>query len=347
MTPMKLLILSDLHLEFSNLSFADTEADVIILAGDIANSDHGIHWARTVWPTKEIIYVAGNHEFYGYNRLEVLARLRIASRETGVHFLDNEEVVINGVRFLGATLWTNFKLFGEDIYMDCMLEGESNLNDFRVIKEGERNFSALDSINLHNASVAWLTKAIREPFDEKTVVVTHHLPSADSVVARFKKDLLSACFASKLDHLMGKPVLWVHGHTHDNLDYEIRSTRVVCNPRGYCRYEGDNENFDFNQNFIVDLDNLHKEAEVITDTNPNQDLIDALLGLEKETSDGLEYYDICFLPPELITAYWKERNGSTQPSIKGAITPVFAWDFEPWRDRMLAQLLIYIKQVKR
>lgn len=250
---MKLLVLSDLHLEFSNLLFPANDADVIVLAGDIWKGDNGIFWARAAWPDKEIVYVAGNHEFYGKNRLEVLARLRIAAKETGVHFLDNEEVVINGVRFLGATLWTDFKLFGEDLKMDCMLEGESSLNDFRLIEEGEWNFSAIDSINLHNESVTWLTKAIREPFDGKTVVVTHHLPSADSVVARFKKDLLSACFASKLDHLMGKPVLWVHGHTHDNLDYEIRGTRVVCNPRGYCRYEGGGENADFNQNLIVEI----------------------------------------------------------------------------------------------
>jgi predicted phosphodiesterase len=253
MFQMKLLILSDLHLEFSNLLFPANDADVIVLAGDIWKGDNGIYWARSAWPNKPIVYVAGNHEFYGKNRLEVLARLRIAARETGVHFLDNEYVVIDGVRFLGATLWTDFKLFGEDLKMDCMYEGESSLNDFRVIHEGGGHFSTMDSIRLHEESLAWLTKAIREPFDGKTVVVTHHLPSADSVVPRFKKDLLSACFASKLDHLMGKPVLWVHGHTHDNLDYQIRGTRVVCNPRGYCRYEGGGENFDFNQNLIVEI----------------------------------------------------------------------------------------------
>ena len=250
---MKLLVLSDLHLEFSNMMVPANDADVIVLAGDIWKGDKGIYWARAAFPGKPIVYVAGNHEFYGKNRLDVLARLRIAAMETGVHFLDNDDVVINGVRFLGATLWTDFKLFGEDLYMDCMLDAGSRLNDFRVIPEGEWNFSVIDSINLHNESVAWLTKAIRAPFDGKTVVVTHHLPSFDSVVPRFKKDLLSACFASKLDHLMGKPVLWVHGHTHDNLDYKIRGTRVVCNPRGYCRYEGGGENDDFNQNLIVEI----------------------------------------------------------------------------------------------
>lgn len=334
MLPMKLLILSDLHLEFSNLSFADTEADVTILAGDIAKGDHGIHWARTVWPTKEIIYVAGNHEFYGYNRLEVLARLRIAARETGVHFLDNEEVVISGVRFLGCTLWTDFQLYGNR--QRDMEIAANTLNDFRLIKEGAREFTPMDSVVLHEQSLAWLTqKLLTKNYDGKTVVVSHHLPSMHSVAEKYKGDPLNACFASNLDHLFGHADLWIHGHTHDSFDYMANGTRVICNPRGYSRDGIRNENASFNPEFVLDLDKPDTEAKAKSDTNPNQDLIDALLSLEKETSDGIEYYDICFLPPELITAYWKERNGSTQPGIKGAITPVFAWDFEPWRNRML------------
>jgi Icc-related predicted phosphoesterase len=270
---MKLLVLSDLHLEFSNLPLPANDADVIVLAGDIWKGDNGIYWARSTWPDKEIVYVAGNHEFYGKNRLEVLARLRIAGRETGVHFLDNEEKEIDGVRFLGATMWTDFML-NKDKYFD-MVCASDNLNDFRVIHEGKAHFSPMDSIVLHEESLAWLTKKlIDEPFEGKTVVVTHHLPSELSVAQRFKGDPLSACFASRLDHLFGHSELWVHGHTHDNFDYmgyhprlysydetEIEpignvvksGTRVVCNPRGYCRYEGGGENSDFNQNLIVEI----------------------------------------------------------------------------------------------
>ncbi|MBC7751139.1 MAG: metallophosphoesterase family protein [Candidatus Saccharibacteria bacterium] len=250
---MKLLILSDLHLEFSLLSKPSAESDVIILAGDIWKGDKGIYWARETWPTKEIIYVAGNHEFYGLHRQDVISKLHLAAKETGVHFLDNSSVVVDGIRFLGATLWTDFKLFGDEMRYDCMQEGESSLNDFRVIQDGTGHFSTLDSLNLHNESLKWLTNAIREQHDGKTVVVTHHLPSAKSVAQRYKKDLLSACFASKLDHLMGRSELWVHGHTHDSFDYEIRNTRVVCNPRGYCRFEGGGENFDFNPNLVVEI----------------------------------------------------------------------------------------------
>lgn len=249
---MKLLVMSDLHLEFSNLLVSQTDADVVVLPGDIWKGDAGIYWARAAWPNKEIVYVAGNHEFYGKNRLDVLARLRIAARETGVHFLDNEEVVIGGVRFLGATMWTDFELFGDKL--NDMVIASDCLTDFRVIHEGKAHFSPMDSVLLHEESVAWLNrKLIDEPYDGKTVVVTHHLPSILSVADRFRDDPLSACFVSHLDHLLGRSELFLHGHTHDSFDYTFGKTRVVCNPRGYCRFEGGGENFDFNKNLILEI----------------------------------------------------------------------------------------------
>ena len=252
MLTMKLQILSDLHLEFSNLLLAETYADVIVLAGDIWKGDAGIYWARATWPTKPIIYVAGNHEFYGKNRLETLAKLRIAARETDVNFLDNEEAFIGDVRFLGATMWTDFELYNNK--NADMVSASNGLNDFRVIHEGKAHFSPMDSIVLHEQSIAWLTKKlIEEQHDGETVVVTHHLPSMLSVADRFKDEPLSACFASNLDHLLGYSNLWVHGHTHDSFDYAVNGTRVVCNPRGYCRYEGGGENFDFIPNLMVEV----------------------------------------------------------------------------------------------
>jgi predicted phosphodiesterase len=251
---MKMHILSDLHLEFSDFRPPETDADVVVLAGDIGKGDHGMGWARASFPDQEILYVAGNHEFYGRERLETLAKLRIAARECGVHFLDDETVEIGGVRFLGATLWTDFNLFGKERRQFAMAEGQRGLNDFRVIHEGPAHFSPADSIRLHEKSLAFLERELQRPFDGKTVVVTHHLPSARSVVERFKHDWLSACFASRLDHLFGRPVsLWIHGHTHDSMDYEVMGTRVVCNPRGYVRFNSGPENFDFNPGLVVEI----------------------------------------------------------------------------------------------
>ena len=156
---MKLYILSDLHLEFSDMDIVHTDAgaDVIVLAGDIHKGERGISWARETFPDKEIVYVSGNHEFYGKHRLDTLARMRIAAKACGVHFLDDESVVIGEVRFLGATLWTDFLLFGSTERPWCMRDAQNNMNDFRVIYEGDKVFSPSDSVFLNRQSVYAVT----------------------------------------------------------------------------------------------------------------------------------------------------------------------------------------------
>ncbi len=250
---MKLHILSDLHNEFSHhmASAASQAADVIVLAGDIWKHDKGFYWARETWPDKEIIYIAGNHEFYGKNRKDVISQLHIAAKKTGVHFLDDAEVVIDDVRFLGATLWTDFELLNDK--EGCMVDGQMSLNDFRVIHEGDWVFSPNDSVVLHEKSLAFLKRKLAELHEGKTVVVTHHLPSKLSVAERYKADTLSACFASNLDEMFGSSELWIHGHTHDSFDYVANGTRVICNPRGYCRFKGAQENSEFNPDLIVEI----------------------------------------------------------------------------------------------
>jgi predicted phosphodiesterase len=250
---MKLLILSDLHLEFAPLPPPTVEVDVVILAGDISKGAQGIRWARANWPDTEIIFVGGNHEFYGEERNAVIESLRTAANDTGVHFLDNNEVVIKGIRFLGCTLWTNFHLYGWERQSECMGLGQQALNDFKLIKEGDGIFTPTDSVKLNQASVKWLELNLKhKTFKGDTVVVTHHCPSWESVAARYQKDLLSACFASRLESLLGFSKLWIHGHTHDSFDYTASGTRVICNPRGYV-FNGKQENIKFNPLLTVEL----------------------------------------------------------------------------------------------
>jgi predicted phosphodiesterase len=247
---MKLHILSDLHFEFSYFESPDTDADVIVLAGDIDKGNKGVYWARRAFPDKPILYVPGNHEFYGTRRDDTLDLLHIAGKQNGVHLLDDGEMVFEQerVRFLGCTLWTDFRLFGEQKM--AMEEGQRRLADFRVIREGSEYFTPQHSIELHQKSLAWLKAKLDEPFNGKTVVITHHLPSMLSVVNRYKNDLLSACFASELNYLFGKMNLWIHGHTHDNRDYESNGTRVICNPRGYVT-SSRTENLDFIPGLVI------------------------------------------------------------------------------------------------
>ena len=161
--------------------------------------------------------------------------------------------MIDGIRFLGSTLWTDFILFGEPAKQQAMSAGQRYLNDFRLIKEQRKVFSPARSIELHEESLAWLSTKLQEDFIGETVVVTHHLPSMQSVSDKYKTSILSACFASNLDSLFGRGALWIHGHTHDSFDYEQNGTRVLCNPRGYSRYGHDQENNEFNPVLVVEL----------------------------------------------------------------------------------------------
>lgn len=251
---MNLFILSDLHLELSEFTRPSAQADVIILAGDISENDNGIYWARKTWPDKPIIYVAGNHEFYRRDRQYVLNNLHIAAEEAKVHFLNNSEIVINGVRFLGSTLWTDFQLFNETHSMDKVLDDcMTYLADFKMIREGGVLFQPQDAMKLFKENVEWLKqKLIDEQFNGKTVVITHHLPSMRSVSTECKNQLSSAGFASHLDWLLGYSELWIHGHTHNSFDYMAGKTRVICNPRGYI-LRGLSENSKFNSGMVIEV----------------------------------------------------------------------------------------------
>jgi predicted phosphodiesterase len=354
---MKIQLISDLHIGVCQYTPVAAGADVIVVAGDVdAGFDTNVYklFSEMLFssPQAHIVYVAGNHEFYGKDINAFRAELRKfcgpASAggefndglEKRFHFLDNDEVVIDGVRFLGTTLWTNFELFGESEKQACMAEAVRRLNDFYHIKIDGRLFTPQDSIDLHNEAVKWLENKLKhEPFDGETVVVTHHAPSFASVVPHYQHDPLSACYASKLDHLTGLNALWIHGHTHNSLDYMIDKTRVVCNPRGYARNANSNENRSFQPALVITVGEpaLSSEAEALEDGE--QEKIDALLRIEKLHNEEFEmdYYDLNQLPQTLAEEYWKDRFGSTQPGIDGA-SAVYTWDFEPWRRQYLKQL---------
>lgn len=240
---MKLYIASDLHIEFEDFIPDCGDADVVILAGDIGVGPDTLDWVHQHFDDRPVIYVLGNHEYYRHN-LASLAEFRRRAA-ANVHVLDRDAVEIGGVRFLGATLWTDYQLHGLAERYFAMEYAEKNMTDYRLIRYRRRRFSPLDAVAAHEMAVRWLTEQLATPFDGKTVVVTHHAPSAQSVAERFRGDALSPAFASRLEHLMDgpAPALWVHGHTHDCFDYCVHGTRVFCNPRGYPG-EGQRASFD-------------------------------------------------------------------------------------------------------
>ncbi|HUF74458.1 MAG TPA: metallophosphoesterase [Gammaproteobacteria bacterium] len=230
---MKLHILSDLHTEFADFGPPETDADAVILAGDIGVGLEGLRWAARHFPDRPIVYVPGNHEFYGHDI--ALTRSLKSEAPRNISVLSDDRLVLDGVRFLGATLWTDFKLHGEAEAWFARQRARQSMNDFTNIRHGERNFRPEDSVALHEASRAWLASELERAFDGPTVVITHHLPASRSIAKRYANDPLNPAFASSLEGLIEEhqPTLWVHGHTHQPFDYELFGTRVVCNPRGY------------------------------------------------------------------------------------------------------------------
>ncbi|WP_341326833.1 metallophosphoesterase [Methylotuvimicrobium sp. KM2] len=262
---MKIFLISDIHTEFAHRRFDlsvdyrclrfdyPDAADVVILAGDIGEGCNGLEWGRRRFANHEIIYVAGNHEFYD-NDLSIIDELRATAEALGIHFLENDGVVIDGVRFLGCTLWTDFNRYSPAAVYDA----QSTMTDYRYItcktwwqNPGHydratslmrrttdslfgfepRYFSPAVAYCLHQDSLRWLDRQLAEAHDGKTVVVTHHAPSLRSM------EIVDYAYASALDDFIAdrshRIDLWCHGHIHKLVDYEIAGVRIVSNPRGY------------------------------------------------------------------------------------------------------------------
>lgn len=239
---MNFLVLSDLHLEHAELELTvPPEADAVILAGDIAEGTAGIHWAKATFPGLPVIYVSGNHEFYGGEVGQVATAMREAAEGSNVLLLEKASTVIGGVRLLGTTLWTGFDLFaGEDETELAWAKADARryVPDFngRIrCFAGDRDMELSPDITAgwHRKSVAWLQQELAKPFTGPTVVVTHHAPSLISVPEEYARHPATPAWASPLDKLVEQADVWVHGHVHQCCNYELGACRVVSNPRGY------------------------------------------------------------------------------------------------------------------
>lgn len=230
---MRIHLLSDLHLEFSVYAPQVEDADVVILAGDIDVKARGVDWARQAF-RGHVLYVPGNHEFYGGHLIRTLLKMRSMADER-VLVLDRDEVLVGDVRFLGCTMWTDYACTGNAHL--AAWHARTTMNDFRKIRtEPFRRIVPNDLVQESLKSREWLSTKLAEPFVGKTVVTTHHAPSMRSLQDNPDAGtLLDAAYVNDCEDMMreGHVALWVHGHSHHAVDYEIDGTRVVCNPRGY------------------------------------------------------------------------------------------------------------------
>lgn len=258
---MRCLVLSDLHVEQVPFEVPEGDFDVVILAGDIHNGLASLDWARRAFERHPVVQVAGNHEYYDEEHDTCRAEMRARARSLGIHWLDNDAVVLGDVEFLGCTLWTDFRVYESPGRAQNLSAGQAMqanralIQDFRLIRSGERSFEPADAQRLHEQSRQWLESALSHARRRPRVVVSHHLPSWQSVCARFADSVTNAAFVSNCDDLVRHADLWVHGHTHSSCRYRLGDAQVVCNPRGYPRRgrDGGFENPDFDPGLVVEI----------------------------------------------------------------------------------------------
>ena len=282
---MKIKLVSDLHLEFSDINIKnDQNYDVLILGGDIMIAeelyDHPAStfdpWTsgavadlgrkqervqrfrdflkRCSFQFPHVVYVAGNHEFYHgkWNRtLTVLSDE--CAKFPNVYFMEAGCKKIDDVTFIGGTLWTDMNQ-GDPVTLHSVRD---MMNDFRVIKkelEGYTNLKPSDTVVRHRHMLGYIKQIVAEKHNEKFVVVGHHAPSKISTHENYKDQfLMNGAYSSDLsEFIMDRPQikLWTHGHTHHPFDYVIGETRIVCNPRGYEGYEPESG---WNPNIMIEV----------------------------------------------------------------------------------------------
>ena len=277
---MKIALTSDIHLEFGDWYPVNPEnADVLILGGDImlANEVENalgdvnqiieyrghrfiefLHNCKKEY--KDVIYIMGNHEHYHGDFAVSSKILGEACEKAGVHFLDKDIVKIGDITFIGGTLWTDMN--AQD--PDTLSHIRGMMSDFRVISNSTTpvhfkdhngkfqtragTFSPEDSVEEHEAMLKFIDESTAAAPSARFVVIGHHAPSKLSTKPQYKKDVLvNGAYSSNLNKfIQDRPQIkaWTHGHTHDQFDYMVGSTRVLCYPRGYVNHERESNDKD-------------------------------------------------------------------------------------------------------
>lgn len=256
---MKLHVVSDLHLHFGKFDLPETDADYILIAGDLDNGRKATNWLtrQSRLLNKPIILVLGNHEYYNKIFEEQIPMWRSSLEGYDITILDwrtNPFIRLDKDTILmGDTLWTDMNK--KDIV--TMHMAKYSMADFNCILKqySSRFFSAEDSAN-ECAQALDAFRAVRDDhWEDKLIIMTHHAPHLDSIHDKYAhQGNINHCFVSNLEEVMEelRADVWIHGHTHTNFDYRtgMCDTRVVCNPRGYYRVE---DNIEWNPNLVIEV----------------------------------------------------------------------------------------------
>lgn len=268
---MNLWNLTDLHLNFGKIKIKKyPKADVVALNGDLSNKLGSWSFIKDLLDRGyKVILILGNHEYYSTSDNHVSTMKEIEnewkikeSKYDDFHVLINETLIIDNYRFVGTTLWTDFNNEDEksmDYFNNKMGDSFSIYKSYKGEKnrrKGGVNVNAKDILSLHYESKNFLINELEKDFKGVTVVLSHHAPSFKSINSKYKNDKAgSGNFASDLEELIYKYNIdfWFHGHVHETLKYSLYSTWIICNPLGYY---GKDLNVDFNENYILNLEDL-------------------------------------------------------------------------------------------
>lgn len=244
----RIRVWSDLHLEMRRNRVvaeslpSDVDADLVVLAGDIANGTDGVRWAAEAFSGLPVAYVLGNHELYGHDIDAAYDACHEAARGTLVRVLECEAWDVHpGLRVIGGTLWTDFTLWGTDRVAVAEAESEAlRMADFQLIRTDDRRLAPADTKFLHDSTRRWLESELSRAATAgvAAIVVTHHAPHESCLADHHLRvrDPLSPAFATDLSALMvgpHAPVAWCSGHTHHNRGGVVGRTRLVANQAGY------------------------------------------------------------------------------------------------------------------
>ncbi len=266
---MKIQLLSDLHLE-AHPHFVPTPTpgvDLLVLAGDVGSyqtgsllvdGDFGLGRFAPLhgWPTP-VVFVPGNHEYDSFDFDDAHTRLRATCERLGIIWLERETLVMDGVRLVGTTLWTDFDALAVDTPEAQQLKARDKA--FRAA-----NYYLKKTLTTRNGEPwlaegvraqalvcqGWLRGALATPFDGPTVVITHFAPSLLSADPRYGLVPGTAGFCNALDELLPQAQLWLHGHLHAPSDYRVGGCRVVANPLGYARK---NEQVGYQPHLLIEI----------------------------------------------------------------------------------------------
>lgn len=259
---MLLWVMSDLHLESCRgwdlpAPGMRPQFDVLIVAGDlITRMERGVAWLRERVTDRPVIYVSGNHEAYGTDWKITIEKARVAATGSNICVIHNDTCVLGDVTFLGATLWTDFNLFGDR--RRAMVYAGTVMNDYRRIRKRDYQdrLRPQDTLAANRETREFFADVVRTKTTERVCAISHHGPAPANAKLGTENDLISSAYVNgECADLMRGVHTWIYGHTHETRDFTVGETRVVTNAKGYGPSTGNPawENKNFDPTFTIEI----------------------------------------------------------------------------------------------